>query len=122
MNRSFASAVSSLHDCLRNFLESESRIHVTDVIKFRGASLNDNLTEDMVRISSQCLVEEIRLLRPTGVVLTSMTPSAIAKLKDQPRFEEIQGELLNHSRRKDVPFWKYAAFPEWQMALKRLVG
>ena len=119
-NRYFADAVSSLFDCLFNFLSEEREFHVTDSIKFRGEDLTDRLNADMLRISAACLADEITLLQPSAVVFTSMTSRALRKLEGQTGFATSKDRLIDHPQKETVPFWSSTAFSDWQTAIKRL--
>lgn len=120
-NRSYASAVTHLHRLLP---QTDTRsIHLTDVIKFRGKRLKDGLTDEMIKISTRCLVDEIELLEPTGLVITDMALDGLRAML-QPWNPTSSGlaPLIQHPRLKVVPHWKKQGAAEaWTTAFRELI-
>ena len=119
-NTRYAGAVSKLNaklGCLASSLESSRLLggavtfHVTDLIKFRGMGLADNLTREMIEISSECLDQELQYLQPPVVIVTDMAARGLRKLK--PSANQFTA-LHNHRLKIEVPHWsRRQADDEW---------
>jgi hypothetical protein len=118
-NRSYASAVTHLHRLLPDAQSGTKSIHFTDVIKFRGKRLNNHLTKPMIEISTRCLVDEVELLAPSGVLITDMALDGLKALVQPWNPTSVRlAPLISHSRLKVVPHWKKnGAAAAWTKAL-----
>ena len=118
-NRSYANAVTYLHRLLPRPQAGTRSLHFTDVIKFRGKRLNDHLTKRMIEISTRCLVDEVELLDPSGVLITDMALDGLKAMAQSWNLASVRlAPLIQDSRLKVVPHWKkHGATAAWTEAL-----
>lgn len=102
-------------------LDSVSRgrliAHVTDLIKFRGEELKSPPLSDVeIRISAECLHDELELLRPSIVLVTRMAADALQD-KDISSimwsYAGVRKWILSHPLAIEVPHWSQSLMTTW---------
>ncbi len=112
------------------------RVHVTDLVKFRGpgsdAKKNEGVTLDMWRISIECLQCEWAVLQPSQIVLTKQAaawfddPVAARLLSHLQANQQIFLRHLRSNSGAQIPFWNpqfnkigfEARLAQWQHAFE----
>lgn len=105
--------------------EGVAELHVTDLIKFRGArsarSSNDSMTDEMFRISVECLFEEYRTTAPERILIVDSALRTLIERRS-PRcphsdlYQRWQGDSLGKELNSFLRFLKStgAPVPHWQ--------
>jgi hypothetical protein len=76
----------------------------------------------MIEISTHCLVDEIELLNPSGVVITDMALDGLKALVQPWNAISVRlAPLIQRSHLKVVPHWKKrGAVAHWSKAFQEL--